>query len=159
MNQQLINNWNSVVSKDDTVFHLGDFSFCGPIKTQEIKEQLNGKIILIKGNHDYKSAFKLFDDVFDQLLLNLNGDLVYLNHYPFLTFAGAYRENVYQLFGHIHSCKTIFPIETPETEKILNEDSNRLQYLFKNQYDVGVDNNNYTPISWNQIKEKLYERI
>ena len=24
-----------------------------------------------------------------------------------------------------------------------------------NQYDVGVDNNNYTPVSWAQIKERM----
>ena len=24
-----------------------------------------------------------------------------------------------------------------------------------NQYDVGVDNNNYTPISWAQVKERM----
>lgn len=154
MNEKLIQYWNETISNDDIVFHLGDFAFCGPTKVQKIKEQLNGKIILIKGNHDYDSTLKLFDNVFDQLLLNLNGDLIYLNHYPFLTFAGAYRDNVYQLFGHVHTCK-LPPIEDPEINEILNEDSNRLQYLLKNQYDVGVDNNDYRPVSWLEIKNKL----
>lgn len=155
MNEKLIQYWNETVSDDYIVFHLGDFAFCGPTKVREIKEQLNGKIILIKGNHDYDSTLKLFDNVFDQLLLNLNGDLVYLNHYPFLTFAGAYRSNVYNLFGHIHTCKNLPPIEDPEIEQILNEDSSRAKYLLKNQYDVGVDNNDYRPVSWLEIKNKL----
>ena len=29
---------------------------------------------------------------------------------------------------------------------------NKLQW---NQYDVGVDNNNYTPISWAEVKTKM----
>ena len=27
-----------------------------------------------------------------------------------------------------------------------------MEHLFAYQYDVGVDNNNYTPISWKQVK-------
>jgi calcineurin-like phosphoesterase family protein len=27
MNKTIVENWNRVVEKDDTVFHLGDFSF------------------------------------------------------------------------------------------------------------------------------------
>jgi len=141
MNEKLIQYWNETISDDDIVFHLGDFAFCGPTKVREIKEQLNGKIVLIKGNHDYDSTLKLFDNVFDQLLLNLNGDLVYLNHYPFLTFAGPTH---YQLHGHIHLCKG------------KNIDKYNLN---SNQYDVGVDLNNYSPISWIDIKEKLTYQI
>ena len=153
MNECLIKNWNEIVSNDDIVFHLGDFSFSGPTKVREILSQLNGTIVLIKGNHDYGSTLKLFDYVYDQLLLNLNGDLVYLNHYPFLTFAGAYSPNVFNLFGHVHSCKQLSPIEDPEIEEILTGDSTRMKYLLKNQYDVGVDNNDYKPVSWKQIKK------
>lgn len=29
----------------------------------------------------------------------------------------------------------------------------RMQYLFPTQYDVGVDNNNFTPISWKEVKQ------
>jgi calcineurin-like phosphoesterase family protein len=49
MNKTLINNWNSKVTKEDVVFHLGDFCF-GPYK--EFERKLNGKIVYIKGNHD-----------------------------------------------------------------------------------------------------------
>jgi calcineurin-like phosphoesterase family protein len=30
-----------------------------------------------------------------------------------------------------------------------------MQYLFPTQYDVGVDMNDYAPVSWNEIKEKI----
>jgi calcineurin-like phosphoesterase family protein len=44
MNKTLINNWNSKVTKEDVVFHLGDFCF-GPYK--EFERKLNGKIVYI----------------------------------------------------------------------------------------------------------------
>ncbi|MBW1783070.1 MAG: metallophosphoesterase family protein [Deltaproteobacteria bacterium] len=57
MDNELIRRWNEVVSKDDTVYHLGDFVFAprkgGEAKIILILEQLNGKIHLIKGNHDH----------------------------------------------------------------------------------------------------------
>ena len=145
MNEKLISNWNSVVNKDDTVFHLGDFAFCGPTKAKVILEQLNGNIILVRGNHDYDSVLKLFNKVYDQLIIKIGEELIYLNHYPFLTYAGAYRENVYQLFGHLHLSNKV-------------EIKNQLPLGIK-QYDVGVDLNNYTPISWKEVKEKLKYQI
>ena len=145
MNEKLIQNWNSIVPKDGLVFHLGDFAFSGPTKASVILEQLNGNIVLIRGNHDYRSTMKLFNQVYDQLLIQIEDDQIYLNHYPFLTFSGAYSKNTYQLFGHVHSNGTI--TDSP--------DCSRLQYLLSNQYDVGVDNNNFKPVTWLQIKEKL----
>jgi len=45
----IIDNWNSVVGKDDTVLCLGDFAFNG---VSDYIEKLNGNIIFILGNHD-----------------------------------------------------------------------------------------------------------
>jgi len=80
------------------------------------------------------------------LLIKIDNRKVYLNHYPFLCYAGTYRGkdyNTIQLFGHVHSNK----------ENTHGKDKDRLKYLFPTQYDVGVDNNNYYPVSWNQILE------
>jgi len=52
MNETLINNWNSVVKKDDTIINLGDFAFCGKEKAIDILNKTNGYKILIMGNHD-----------------------------------------------------------------------------------------------------------
>lgn len=37
-------------------------------------------------------------------------------------------------------------------EKQHRIDATRLQYLYPTQYDVGVDNNNFTPVSFEQVK-------
>ena len=51
MDKALIENWNSVVGKDDIVFDLGDFAFAPNWRWKEILSQLNGKHYLILGNH------------------------------------------------------------------------------------------------------------
>ena len=154
MNRKLIENWNNVVKPDDLVFHLGDFAFGGQPLWRSIREQLNGNIILIKGNHDdrnLKNGCKvLFDGVYDQVKFYIENRCIYLNHYPFLCYGGSYRSEedaVFQLFGHVHS--------GPNSTGL---DNDRLKMLFPYQYDVGVDNNNYTPVSCEQIKEIIHEQ-
>ena len=154
MNRKLIENWNNVVKPDDLVFHLGDFAFGGQPLWRSIREQLNGNIILIKGNHDdrnLKNGCKvLFDGVYDQVKFYIENRCIYLNHYPFLCYGGGYKSEedaVFQLFGHVHS--------GPNSTGL---DNDRLKMLFPYQYGVGVDNNNYTPVSWEQIKEIIHEQ-
>lgn len=153
--QTLISNWNNLISPDDTVFHLGDFGFGGYPFWKTIREQLNGHIILIKGNHDEKNmtaqGISLFDFCCEQMRILVDGRTVYLNHFPFLCFAhqNPANENYsIQLFGHVHS--------GPLSE---GSDINRLKYCFPTQYDVGVDNNNFSPVSWLQIKEIISQQI
>lgn len=152
----LINNWNSVIGPDDTVFHLGDFAFGGFPVWEKIVKQLNGHIILIRGNHcdqNMTAGVKsLFEDCLYQARILIGNQTVYLNHYPFLCFAhqdpSHYKDYFIQLFGHVHS--------GPLSE---GTDISRLKYCFPTQYDVGVDNNNYTPISWLQVKEKINQQV
>ena len=152
MNQALINNWNSVISDDDTVFHLGDFAFGGSALWNGVLDQLNGKIILIQGNHDRANMRQGFMNRFElvtpQMQIEIDGRTVYLNHYPFLCYGGSYRgeENaVWALSGHTHI-----------TKKDNNgKDFERLKYLFPTQYDVGVDFNDYKPLSFQEISDKI----
>lgn len=156
MDKALISNWNSVVKPNDLIFDLGDFAFADRDKWIELLKQLNGKHYLILGNHDItrwpgNKVLPLFERVEHQLTLKIDGRKVYLNHYPFLCYGGTYRDNtskVYQLFGHVHS--------GPNCSGL---DKDRLINLFPYQYDVGVDNNNYTPISWEQVKDKINNQI
>jgi len=64
MNETLINNWNSVVGKNDLVYHLGDFAFASPNKIREIVSRLNGRIHLINGNHENWKTLKKIKDLF-----------------------------------------------------------------------------------------------
>jgi calcineurin-like phosphoesterase family protein len=157
MNRKLIENWNNKVPEDGLVFHLGDFAWGGGYEAwKKIRNQLNGEIILIEGNHDRKNLVptareELFKCVTWQMLIEIEGRKVLLNHYPFLCYAGVYRDPkslVYNLYGHVHS--------GPNGK---GEDIERLKYLFPTQYDVGVDNNDYTPISWHEVEKKIGKQL
>ena len=151
MNETLINNWNRVVGKNDIVFHLGDFSVGGAAEWTSLVERLNGRIYLVLGNHDMNNVnqgfMKRFEYVTMQLLIKVGKQRIYLNHYPFLCFGGAYR-GTWQLFGHVHT-------------SLCNPglDNSRLSMLFPTQYDVGVDNNNFTPVSYGEVEMKIKDQI
>lgn len=139
--------------KDGTVFHLGDFAFGGSSIWNDILDQLNGKIYLILGNHDRKNIRQGYIDRFAAVSpqIQIEKRSIYLNHYPFLRYGGSYRNDadaVWQLFGHVHSGPTSSGL-----------DCDRLVHLFPYQYDVGVDNNSYTPISWEEVKKKIQHQI
>lgn len=57
MHAYIINKHNEVISKDDVVLFLGDFSFKSS-EIKEILEQLNGHKYLVLGNHDTESILR-----------------------------------------------------------------------------------------------------
>lgn len=156
MNEALIQNWNDRVKPGDVIFHLGDFGHCGSQKLKETLERLNGRKYLILGNHDWRT-FKAgqsqhFELITQQMFIKVLGRHVYLNHFPFLCMTGTYKgpeQAVWQFFGHIHS--------GPRNTQA--KDNERIQYLWPTQYDVGVDNNEYAPVNWWEIKETIDKRM
>lgn len=115
MEEGLISNWNSVVGDNDEVYILGDFCFSRDyIKVGSILKRLNGKKILIRGNHDNKKVLSklqfvdknnnigCFSGVYDYLEIEDNGHMVILSHYPIQTWNSLYRGTVH-LYGHVHN--------------------------------------------------------
>ena len=151
MNETLITNWNRVVGVDDIVFHLGDFCLGGSAEWTNVLNRLNGKIYLIVGNHDMKNLRQSYYDRFEEIVMQKHIEIgkqkIYLNHCPFLCYGGAYKDT-WQLFGHVHTSKN-------NTGK----DASRLNMLFPTQYDVGVDNNNFTPVSFDQVKAIIQKQV
>lgn len=107
MEAEMITAWNNTVGKNDTVYHLGDFCFGSQKEWARILDQLKGKIILIKGNHDKSKIVERM--VRDQLLEEvhplgtiLRRENLFLNmsHYPLLI---GNRHRQYSIHGHLHS--------------------------------------------------------
>ena len=148
MNETMIERWNNVVGENDIVFHLGDFCLGGSTEWNRILDRLNGKIYLVLGNHDSKnlrpSVESRFAGIEWGMCIKVEDYTIYLNHYPFLCFDGGYQENVWQLFGHVHTRVDSTGL-----------DAERLQHLYPTQLDVGVDNNDFTPLSFAEVKAKL----
>lgn len=104
MDETIIKNWNDRVSKEDTVYILGDFSWYKEEKTLEILKKLNGNKILIKGNHDRISTrlAQQFNAITNYIETIDNGTKVILSHYPMPFWNGQFRNSVH-LYGHVHT--------------------------------------------------------
>jgi calcineurin-like phosphoesterase family protein len=159
MDEELIKKWNEKVPKDGIVFHLGDFAWGGYNVWKNFREQLNGKIYLIKGNHCLKNltttAKELFEIVTFQMRIEIEGRKIWLNHFPLLCYSGTYRDLQgleYNLFGHVHLSNIMSRNNGKDTERCL-------EMLFPTQYDVGVDFNDFSPISWYEVNEKIQKQI
>lgn len=142
MNTRLIKNWNKTVRYNDEVYILGDVTMKGPDKVREIFSALNGRKYLIRGNHDYfadKSDWLveeyLTEWVKDYHELHYNNFTFVLCHYPFLEWNKFYQGS-YNLHGHLHGTKN-------DNLKNLADGIRR--------YDVGVDANNFFPVSIDDI--------
>jgi calcineurin-like phosphoesterase family protein len=110
MNEGMITAWNNTVTELDTVYILGDISFSSAKKTAETVNRLNGKKILVAGNHDkslleYEIVRNCFASVHDYLEIKVNGTKVVLFHYPIYEFNMQHHGAVH-CHGHVHGNKT-----------------------------------------------------
>lgn len=56
----IIKNWNSIISPDDEVYHLGDVMLGDNEHGIKCLEQLNGRIHILIGNHDTDTRIQLY---------------------------------------------------------------------------------------------------
>jgi calcineurin-like phosphoesterase family protein len=54
MHEAIIQRHNAIVGEDDLTYLLGDFAFCKPDQAMKFMMRMNGKKILVHGNHDRK---------------------------------------------------------------------------------------------------------
>ena len=152
MNEELILRWNDTVPEDGVVFHLGDFG--GGLKSDwnKIISRLHGGIYLIHSRQD-TSGGRLwnplpFELVTPQLTITVDGQYILLNHDPFLWYYGC-NFGVWQLYGHGYY--------GPRYPGML--DRSRRKMLSPLQYDVGVDCNDYRPVSFLEVKAKIEKQV
>lgn len=142
MNDQMIERWNSVISATDTVYHLGDSAFL-PVDIQSnILSRLNGRKVLIRGNHDKSenTCYRIgWDFVCEGLLINLKGFSFTCVHNPDSCNLGGFI-----LHGHTHksnpnpyrlcvSCNLWD--HTPISEKVLEKE---IKKKVKEQNNWGI---------------------
>lgn len=152
MNETLINNWNATVKETDTIFILGDFAFAQDSVIRKIINRLAGIKIFIRGNHDKSLPEDKFITVVDILKLTICENSSYKNfiltHVPLLTWAHRNTGTI-NLFGHVH-------FRDDYNGGIDNDILSKLNPL---QYDVGVDLNNFTPISFKEVMNKIMKQV
>lgn len=106
MNESLINEWNSKVGQDDTIYHLGDFAFAGKSVKREILDQLNGNKVFILGNHD--GAGEVLSDygvihyyLKKHFIVDSKNVKVIMFHYPIASWDSVHHGSIL-LHGHTH---------------------------------------------------------
>lgn len=101
----LVNNHNSVVAPEDTVFIVGDVCYNKAPEYLPHIARFNGKKILIRGNHDRVFSDKTLSPYFVEIYTEghqhfelINGINCSVTHYPSRGVPFAFN-----LVGHIHS--------------------------------------------------------
>lgn len=107
MNELMIDDWNSIVEPDDLVYILGDVAFMPANKAVPILKRLNGRKILIEGNHDVKqlkdNSFRAcFEEIHKYLEVQWEKRKIVMFHYPIhKEWNQAHRGSIH-FHGHLH---------------------------------------------------------
>jgi calcineurin-like phosphoesterase family protein len=136
MNQMILDNYHTLVKKHDTVYFLGDLALSARV-AEEVLRKLPGKIHFIRGNHD-QSARVLKEyciSVNDLKTISVAGQSIVLCHYAMRVWDMSH-DNAWQLFAHTHG---------------------RLAPVGK-QHDVGVDNNAFRPLAFEELTAIMASR-
>lgn len=158
MTAELVKNYNSVVDHHDTVYFLGDICFGNREVTLLTLDLLNGVKVLVPGNHDHCHPMQMknpekfaywcttYSKYFDDILFDFPQiEGFRMSHFPYysgIDYQGrdfsewqALDDNTPLLCGHVHD---------------------EWQYNFTSNgtfmFNVGVDVNNFTPVSFDYIK-------
>ena len=124
--EELVDNWNSIVRPKDRIYHVGDFSFRADKEhATRIFRKLNGSKFLVQGNHDtnFTKSLGWGGEVEKGLTVTVDNQKFSLNHYPERVWNHMYQGAIH-LYGHVHG---------------------RLPGIGLSM-DVGVDANDFKPI-------------
>lgn len=141
MNNNLISNINNIVGLNDKLYILGDFTAYGVKRGDGIRfrEQIVCKnVYLIYGNHDkdYQECH-CFQGLYHYHEVKTDQGKVICFHYPIHVWNHKHHGSLH-LHGHQHN--------KPEYNT-QNKENGLLRY------DVGVDANNYKPVSLEEIRK------
>lgn len=149
MNELIISNWNSMITPEDEVYILGDVAMGQIVLAPALVRRLNGKKMLVAGNHDKTLTKKiregdpdfvgLFDWVRDYNEVGYKHSvtgkkhMLIMSHFPFRMWNGM-NQGAMMLYGHLHGS----PCDVPGRIK-----------------DVGMDTNNMMPYLLDAVIDEL----
>lgn len=140
MNETLIANWNAKVRDIDHIYHIGDFSFCDP---RPIMERLNGHKHILIGDHD-KPIIK-WRGILEKYYRC--SDFTYMIRFP----------HGKQEISMIHWKQEVWPRSHFNSWHLYGHSHGHLQPTGKS-WDAGVDNNNFSPLSFDEVVDIMKNR-
>ena len=148
MCKEIVKRWNEVVKPEDEVYHLGDVVLSDIDAGIEFVKQLNGKIHLIRGNHDTDAKVETFKNECPNIIsiewatmIKYKKRYIFLSHCPSVTRTledAPNKQGILNFYGHTHQKDNFYSGNF---------------YM----YHVGCDSHNLTPISIDEILEEISE--
>ncbi len=144
MNAVMVERWNKVVTDDDVVYHVGDFTPKDFSHFLSWANQLHGNLKILPGNVDrlWLKDFVPSEKIqvlapllalqFPELAMAERAQVIVLCHYSMQVWELS-NHGSWHLFGHTHG---------------------KLKGLGKS-FDVGVDCTDFVPLSLEQLVEKM----
>ena len=150
MNEGIVIRWNGRVTKNDTVYVLGDLMLMNNTRGLELIKSLNGKLRVVVGNHDSDNRLQLYEEcpnvesIEYAYRMNYEGINFFLTHYPTLTAEKdptiPLFKTVINLCGHSH---TQFPFVDWGKGRI---------------YHCEMDAHNCYPVNMEKVFEEIKKR-
>lgn len=139
MDETILKNLNDAVKPGDILYFLGDLTFDKKVATDFFESFKSIQIHYIIGNHDNKAVINIAKEhcvtVSSLKDIKVEEQHITLCHYAMRVWNKSHF-NSWQLFGHSHGT---------------------LSSVGK-QHDVGVDSNNFSPISFEDLIELMKEK-
>jgi len=148
MNWSIINKHNSRVLPDDDVYVLGDLTL-GPATNIELIEKMNGKLHIVRGNHDTDARWALYlnlpnvVEMKNAIYLKYKQHYFYMSHYPSMTGnleKESLKQTTINLYGHTHQ-KDNFYLDMPF------------------MYHVGIDSHFCLPVCLDDAIKEMYAKV
>lgn len=147
MNETMIERHNAKVKEQDTVYFLGDVVINK--KYLELVKRMNGRKILIRGNHDIFKDEEYREVGFQQIHgVRVFVDKFILSHIPLHPdcVTERFRVNVH---GHLHANQVM-------SWQVIDED---IVYKPDPRYlCVCVEQTDYTPLHFDEVEERIQDR-
>jgi calcineurin-like phosphoesterase family protein len=139
MDETMIERWNAKVKPQDTVYHLGDVVINK--KSLHLVSRLNGRKILVRGNHDIFKDEEYREVGFEQLHgVRVFVDKFILSHIPLHPECVTERFKV-NVHGHLHANQLWAGKEIDP------------RYLC-----VSVEHTNYEPLHFDEVQARIDKR-
>ena len=147
MDETMIERWNAKVQPQDTVYHLGDVVINK--KYLHLVERLNGRKILIRGNHDIFGDDDYYNVGFEQIHgVRVFVDKFILSHIPLHPDCVTERFKV-NVHGHLHA-NEIMSWQVIDEDIVHKPDP---RYLC-----VSVEHTNYEPLHFDEVQARIDKR-
>jgi calcineurin-like phosphoesterase family protein len=144
MNAVMVEKWNNVVTENDTVYHLGDFTLDDISHFTKWVRQLHGSIKILPGSHDdpWLKDFVASERVqviaplvsveFPEIMMGSIPQVIVLCHYSLQVWDRS-NQSSWHLFGHSHGKLKGIGLSV----------------------DVGVDCTGFRPLSLEEVTSRM----